>query len=631
MGNSKINKNSKDGFIQKCIKIYGDKYDFSKMIYTNRKDKIEVICKEHNISFFVYPRYLLRGTFGKDNCEKCVENKKVEDKIKKEKKFIDDSIEIYGNLYDYSDVNYVAANKKVIIKCNKHLISKKVMPTNFKRGIDICNKCKEEQNAIIEKKVIIKMANDIYNNRYDYSKMDYKDRYTIINVICDKHGIFQITPDEHIRENGGCPHCSDYIKIDLKKPYKEECVKLYGNKYDYSNSILYKNNIKKIYCNDHKLEFNKLKKKHMNNKIGCNECERIKDEQIFIYKAIEIHGDNYDYSNVNYVKATKNVKIKCNIHDIYFNVHPTNHIHNKSGCKGCANIAISNKLKLPFNEFLKRANKKHGNKYDYSKVKYTMINDKVEIICPIEDHGSFFQEAKEHINSGHGCNKCGIESRRKTQSLSFEEFIIKANVKHGNKYEYVKDTYTTRSEYIKIICPIEDHGSFLMKPKYHLLGFGCINCSPNHSNYSKDSLKWLQYIENTNNIKLRTAISKNGEYRILNTRYFADGFNKENNTIYEYHGDMFHGNPKFYDPNEKHPICTRKLNKNESNFWDGNPIFYDSDDTINNNEKIRKKYLKNGYLMKRTIHKELIIRNNGYNYVSIWEHQWKLLSKKLKQ
>jgi len=56
-------------------------------------------------------------------------------------------------------------------------------------------------------------------------------------------------------------------------------------------------------------------------------------------------------------------------------------------------------------EFIDKAIKIHGNKYDYSKVEYIKSNDKVYIICNI--HGEFQQTPNGHIQKK-GCKKCGI-------------------------------------------------------------------------------------------------------------------------------------------------------------------------------------------------------------------------------
>ena len=97
-------------------------------------------------------------------------------------------------------------------------------------------------------------------------------------------------------------------------------------------------------------------------------------------------------------------------------------------------------------EFINRANKTHNNKYDYSKVEYEKITDKVIIICPI--HGEFIQEARAHYR-GCGCPKCGLEKRAKSKTLSKEEFIKKAKEKFGNTYDFDSIDYVNTKTKIK--------------------------------------------------------------------------------------------------------------------------------------------------------------------------------------
>lgn len=59
-------------------------------------------------------------------------------------------------------------------------------------------------------------------------------------------------------------------------------------------------------------------------------------------------------------------------------------------------------------EFIEKAKKIHGNKYDYGKVNYVNNKTKVCIICP--EHGEFWQTPRAHICKQHGCPKCN-ESR----------------------------------------------------------------------------------------------------------------------------------------------------------------------------------------------------------------------------
>ena len=121
-------------------------------------------------------------------------------------------------------------------------------------------------------------------------------------------------------------------------------------------------------------------------------------------------------------------------------------------------------------EFIQEAKKVHCDKYDYSKTEYIDTNTKVCILCPI--HGEFWQLPPNHLK-GKGCRKCGG-----THPLSQDEFITKAQELHKNKYDYSKVTYTKCNQKVCIICPT--HGEFMQNANSHLRGVGCPKCNQSH-------------------------------------------------------------------------------------------------------------------------------------------------------
>lgn len=66
--------------------------------------------------------------------------------------------------------------------------------------------------------------------------------------------------------------------------------------------------------------------------------------------------------------------------------------------------------KLTTESFISRAKQVHGNKYDYSKLNYVRMKDKVCIVCPI--HGEFWQKAYSHLH-GIGCRYCVTNTYKK--------------------------------------------------------------------------------------------------------------------------------------------------------------------------------------------------------------------------
>jgi ferredoxin-like protein FixX len=127
--------------------------------------------------------------------------------------------------------------------------------------------------------------------------------------------------------------------------------------------------------------------------------------------------------------------------------------------------------KLTTEEFIERAKKVHGDRYNYSKTVYGKDNKtEVCIICPI--HGEFKQKPNVHLR-GHGCHECGIIEYSSKHKYSIKKFVDKARKIHGDKYDYSKTDLEHRDEKGKvcIICPI--HGEFWQTPVMHLQGEGC--------------------------------------------------------------------------------------------------------------------------------------------------------------
>lgn len=50
----------------------------------------------------------------------------------------------------------------------------------------------------------------IHNNLYDYSKVNYVDCKTKVEIICKNYGSFYQTPLHHLRKEG-CPKCKATI------------------------------------------------------------------------------------------------------------------------------------------------------------------------------------------------------------------------------------------------------------------------------------------------------------------------------------------------------------------------------------------------------------------------------------
>ena len=120
--------------------------------------------------------------------------------------------------------------------------------------------------------------------------------------------------------------------------------------------------------------------------------------------------------------------------------------------------------------FIEKSNKKHNNKYDYSKVEYINSQRKVCIICP--EHGEFWQTPVAHVR-GHGCPICS-NKRRGKRTVNTENLINKCMKVHNNKYTYENTEYINADTKICVTCSV--HGDFYILPFNHLNGQGCPKC-----------------------------------------------------------------------------------------------------------------------------------------------------------
>ena len=493
---------------------------------------------------------------------------------------------IHGDKYDYSKVDYRQNKNKIIIICkehgefeqtpNSHLLNKGCSKCGL---ISRTNKRKTTINKFIEKAI------SVHGDKYDYSKVDYINSHTKIIIICKKHGEFQQIPCSHL-SNRSCPKCGIITSVNKRKTptneFIEKAILVHGDKYDYSKVDYINSNTKVIIiCKEHG-EFEQMINNHLNG-FGCSKCSGMakSNTEEFIEKAILVHGDKYDYSKVDYKQNKNKVIIICKEHG-EFEQKPISHL-NGQGCSKCYGNEKSNT-----EEFIEKSMIIHGNKYDYSKVDYINVNTKIIVICKI--HGEFEQTPNSHL-AGSGCNNCAIILKANKISLTTDEFIEKAILVHGEKYDYSKVDYTQNKNKVIIICKI--HGDFLQTPNTHYRGSGCPKCSNN--GYSKPSILWLDFLSKFHNIHIQHALN-DGEFLIPNTKYKADGYCKKNNTIYEFHGDFWHGNPKIYKGNEINKITNCTYNE----------------------------------LYEKTLIKENKIKELGYNLETIWENDWKKINNCIK-
>jgi len=182
--------------------------------------------------------------------------------------------------------------------------------------------------------------------------------------------------------------------------------------------------------------------------------------------------------------------------------------------------------------------------------------------------------------------RCASIARAVDKKHTVEEFIANARNIHGDKYDYTLVKYTNTMSKVSILC--KKHNSvFEQTPNNHVSGkAGCPKCS---INISKKENAWLNYIGLPD-----TKVHRQARIRINHKLFKVDGLDPTTNTIYEFWGDYWHGNPAIYNPGE--------INKNSKKTFE--------------------------FLYNRTIAKKKTIIDAGYNLIEIWESEWDSIMEK---
>jgi len=359
-------------FIERSNLKHNFYYNYDNVLYENARTHVKIVCPLHG-EFLKTPSKHLQG----QGCPKCsVKNRKKplyrksnysHNKISFEE-FKRKSRLKYKNKFSYileSDKFNLSDDNSISIICKKHGKIKTTLKNHLYNN-SVCEKCKYED----ELNKFQTLMKEKHQNNYDISNSKFINWVTPIELFCDKHGFFKITP-AHLKEGKGCRECGIIKRAKTQS----------------------------------------------------------KDLEDFILQSKEIHGNNYDYSKSVYNGARRNIKIICESHGI-FEQTPTNHLKG-SGCLKCGKEETAKKLSISKDEFISRARNIHGDRYDYSKSIVVKSSQKVEIICSV--HGSFFQDSEHHILREHGCPRCVNKKEGELAILLDELGIVHRQYKIKNK------------------------------------------------------------------------------------------------------------------------------------------------------------------------------------------------------
>ena len=230
----------------------------------------------------------------------------------------------------------------------------------------------------------------------------------------------------------------------------------------------------------------------------------------FIERSKIIHNNKYYYNKTVYKHTRNKVIIICPIHG-EFSQNANSHLQG-IGCSQCGYELNRLKQRDTKEQFIEKARKVHGDKYNYLLVDYFNCMTKVKIKCNI--CGNIFKQKPNGHLDGKGCSICSTNKRANLMRSNKDEFIEESIQIHSDKYDYSKVIYINNKTKVTIICP--EHGEFYQRPNDHLNCIGCPKCDS-----SKGEIT-IRNILNKNNIKHIQEYKLDNKYRLWYDFYLPD-------------------------------------------------------------------------------------------------------------
>jgi hypothetical protein len=172
-------------------------------------------------------------------CPRCSTETNTNKRRKPVETFIASSINVHGDVYIYDEVIYINTDEKVIIKCKEHGRFQQTPYHHIhrKQGYPECGiiKCAKANRLTLEE--FIERSNEIHNNEYDYSKVEYINQRCKVIIICKEHGEFEQEAGSHL-QGCGCSKCSDERGGDAhrltREKFLQKSIEIHGDRYIYS-------------------------------------------------------------------------------------------------------------------------------------------------------------------------------------------------------------------------------------------------------------------------------------------------------------------------------------------------------------------------------------------------------------
>ena len=314
--------------------------------------------------------------------------------------------------------------------------------------------------------------------------------------------------------------------------------------------------------------------------------------------------------NKNFKGVKTRIRLRCTKDDYEWETNIDNLINSRRGCRRCSRHeewdylrlqeAISNlrypdgspvcTLEMSEADFIK-AYKKDG------------VDAKILVRCLVDQDHYWSPRLNDLINNKTGCPHCYIDNKL----WNYEKLKLAISELRYPDGSLVCTLEMSEAEFIKayeidgvetkipVRCAVnQDHYWSPMLNDLINNKTGCPHC--NTIGYSKAEIEWLEFVMATEGIHIQHA-KNGGQISVCGRK--VDGMCFETNSVYQFHGDYWHGNPNRYDQNKIHP-------------------------------KYKEKGLTYGDRYEETLIKDQELRDKGYNVIIMWESDWNEMKKQIK-
>lgn len=397
--------------------------------------------------------------------------------------FIRRSKILFGDIFDYSEVNYKTRNKEVILIYKEDKSKHKQLPMHHLVGKLPITLSKSNP---FTKETMLKKIHEINNNKYDFISLEFDEENhinSIITLYChnlDKegkeHGLFKTTYISFY-SGVGCTKCTKPFRLSYEQAL-EKINEVNNGRYEIVKFDSYKNQKSRITFCCHKKD--KFGKEHGNfsssytnfiNGYGCPKCGgNYKPTYEEALERINIVNNNrYDLIDFKEYKNHKSpITFYCHEKDMFgrehgeFTIPYSQFLNAKYGCPKCAKNYM-----LSYEEALETIKLVNNGRFDLVEFKeYKDKNSKIKFYCHEKDrfgreHGEFITTYSQFLNTKYTCQKCA-----KNFSPTYEEALENIILANNGKYELVEfKEYKGDISEIKFYCHEKDkfgqeHGEF---------------------------------------------------------------------------------------------------------------------------------------------------------------------------